>query len=333
MKRILIIRFSSLGDIILTEPIVRALRASYPDAQLHYLTKPQYSAVVEMFAAVDSIERWEGDQNFRKIVGSLRRQRHDLIVDLHNNLRSARVRTALGGRSVKCGKDWFQRFSAVHFRKLAYEPRPAIERYSDALAQLGIPAGEKVPVLVAPEPAKEWWRNHRSELGLESNYAVFAAGARYPTKQAPASLFAQIAAKLIERGIGNFVVLGSPAEAAMLRMFVDEFRGPVNRTIVHVVTPELITRSAALLEAADAVVSNDTGPAHLSAALGRPTVALFGPTHPRLGFSPVGRHASAYSINESCSPCSLHGERSCWRDKRYCFLKMDVEQIVSQLGL
>lgn len=327
MKRILIIRFSSLGDVVLTEPIARALKKRFDDAIIHYLTKTQYAQLVEMFRSVDEIKQWQGDRRFRSTIRVLRESNYDLIVDLHNNLRSSRIRTALPARSVKAGKDWFQRFAAVNFKKLNTKPRLALSRYADTLAALGIKADLLAPQLTLPESARNWWAERRQVLGIADRYAVFAAGARYPTKQAPATLWRALAEQLNHKGIAGIIMIGSPAESSSLEQLAES----MSLGAITVLTPSEIAHSGAILNAAEVAVSNDTGPGHLSAALGTPTVSLFGPTHPVLGFKPMGKHAAAYTINEFCSPCSLHGERTCYRDKRYCFLNMDSAEIVNLL--
>ncbi len=333
MKRILIVRFSSLGDVILTEPIARALKQHFADAHIDYLTKSLYVSLVQMFPSADDVKEWHGEHRFRETINLLREANYDLIVDLHNNLRSSRVRTAVPARSVKAGKDWLARFKAVHFKKLAAQPRSALERYADALAELGISAQLGPPVLSVPDSARLWWQGERRKISLENRYAIFAAGARYPTKQAPASVLLAVAEKLVGKGIRQFIVLGAPSESKSLGEFARVIADYREVDSVKVITPEEITRTAAVIESATAVISNDTGPAHLAAALGTPVVALFGPTHPILGFTPLGDNAAAYTINEFCSPCSRHGERTCYRDRRYCFLNMDAAEIVALLQL
>jgi len=286
-----------------------------------------------MFEAVDTIVQWRGDENFRQTVQDLRGTGFDLIVDLHNNIRSARIRTALSAQSVKAGKDWLKRFNAVHFKKLASRPRRAMIRYMDALATLDIKSDAQNPQLIVPGAARSWWSAERSNLGISNRYAVFAAGARYPTKQAPAALWRGIGSQLGSSGIRSLIVTGSKSEADSLSSIAASIEDLEEIEQIKVITPTNITETAALISEAAAVISNDTGPAHIAAALARPTVALFGPTHPTLGFAPLGDNAVAYTVNEYCSPCSLHGERTCWRDKRHCFLKMDPVEIIDYLNL
>jgi heptosyltransferase-2 len=284
-----------------------------------------------MFDTVDAVTEWRGDKYFRDTVRTLRNSKYDLIVDLHNNLRSSRVTTAVPSRSVKAGKDWFQRFAAVHLKKLNSKPRSAIARYADALENLKISTQLSPPALTVPDSARTWWRAERGKLELPEHYYVFAACARYPTKQAPATLWHDIAAELAARNSGAFVIVGTPAELESLSRIAGSIAGTIENAPVVVLAQPDITHTAAIVESAQAVVSNDTGPAHLSAALGVPTVALFGPTHPVLGFEPLGNRAAAYTVDVFCSPCSLHGERTCYRDRRYCFLDMNAVEIVNLL--
>jgi len=91
------------------------------------------------------------------------------------------------------------------------------------------------------------------------------------------------------------------------------------------------TRLAGVLAACDAVVANDSGPMHLAAAVGTPVVGLFGPTSPALGFAPVANQATSCHLGIQCSPCSRHGARACWRDRRYCMEDLSPQEVYEAL--
>jgi ADP-heptose:LPS heptosyltransferase len=159
------------------------------------------------------------------------------------------------------------------------------------------------------------------------NYYVIAAGATHATKRAPESLWVDL-----DRSIRSHfgippILVGSPAEHDYLARLSECF----DESPTGIVTEDDISRAAATIGSANFVVSNDSGLAHLASALGTPVVALFGPTHLILGFAPLGEHCDFYTIDEYCSPCSLHGDRKCHRSERFCFTKMQSDTIIAKL--
>lgn len=326
VDRILVIRFSSIGDIILTEPVVRALASHFPDARITYLTKTKFLPLLDMFGGIDSRFGWSDDRHDAEYVSTLRQDNFDLIVDLHANLRSAKVRTALGVKSVRARKEWFKRIVSVKLNALAGKPSHALERYFASLKVIGIEIEPTPPVLEVTGESRYWWRDKLSRLTAPSYY-VIAAGAAHATKRAPESLWVNLDRTLRHRLGLSPILVGSPAEHDYLANLALRFDEPP----VEVVTESDIRHAAAVIESARFTLSNDSGLAHLAAAVGTPIVALFGPTHAILGFAPLGDRADFYCIDESCSPCSLHGDRRCHRSERFCFTKMQIDAIVAKI--
>ncbi len=327
MKNVLIIRLSSLGDIVLTEPIVRQLRDLYPDSKIHFLTKARFGELLSMFGTVDEVHLWESEVAGRALIKELRLIGFDLTVDLHNNIRSAKIRSEIGAMWVCTRKEWLKRMASVRLRWLKLKPTHAIDRYSGALKSLGYKLEYEYPRLSVSAVAAAKWSELRGARQLESDYYCIAAGAAHETKRAPAELWYEISQNA-EREFGlRALLVGGPGERELLSE-VQELMGG-NCAGVH--CEESLALSAAVLAGSRFVLSNDSGVAHLAAALGKPVVALFGPTHPVLGFAPRGERAGYYTVNEYCSPCSLHGKRRCHRDQRYCFTKMEAAKVVSQV--
>jgi heptosyltransferase-2 len=325
-NRILVIRFSSVGDIVLTEPVVRALRKAHPDAEISYLTKAKFLPLLDMFANLDHKYGWVEDRDSASLLDSLRQQQFDLVVDLHASIRSARIRSALGVKSARAKKEWFKRIASVKLNAVAGKPSHALERYLAALRELGIEGKPEHPSLQVPEVAQSWWSDRRTGSAVVGDYYVIAAGAAHATKRTPESFWVTLDRAIRNRlGIAP-VLIGAPAEHDYLTRLSERFDEPP----ISIVTEGDIGRAAAAIGFANFVVSNDSGLAHLASAVGTPVVALFGPTHPILGFAPLGDHSDFYTVDEYCSPCSLHGDRRCHRDERFCFTKMKVDVIIAK---
>jgi len=327
MQRLLIIRFSSLGDIVLTEPIVRALRHAYPQAELHFLTKLQHQHLLTLIPGLDHVHTWQPESQ-DALIAELKSLRCDAVIDLHNNLRSHYVTRTLGVPVYRTRKEWFRRVAAVRLKSFGRTPAHAVDRYAAALAPLHLSLPDPPsPRLAVPFANEDWWARERVSRNLIEKYTVFAAGAAHPTKQAPVELWQRIHASLVLGHDRKLILLGAPSERTLL----DTLAGALGDAVV--VAEPHICDAAAVLKSAEFVISNDSGIAHLAAALDTPTLSLFGPTHPILGFAPLGNFADHYSVNEYCSPCSLHGKRPCHRAERYCFNRMDDREISDKVNV
>ncbi|MCK4856705.1 MAG: glycosyltransferase family 9 protein [candidate division Zixibacteria bacterium] len=325
MRRILIVRFSSLGDIILTEPVIRALRLKYPQAAISYLTKSKFLSVLELMAGIDQTFGLTDDSEMSELIDRLRREEYDLLIDLHYNIRSQRVRSKLKAAIWSAKKEWWRRFCAVKLKRIAAKPSHAVERYLAAVP--GLTAVPSSPSLTLPQEYQDWWRRERSSRRIPGDYYIIGAGAAHDTKMAPRQLWRDLRNAVAAEWQLSPLLIGAPNERETLLTLADD----LDMSDHHIVTEDHICHAAAAIAGARFVLSNDSGLAHLAAGLGLPTMVLFGPTHPVLGFAPLGTNADHYTVNEYCSPCSRHGKRKCYRSERYCFTRMDAAAILSKL--
>ncbi len=326
MNRVLIVRLSSLGDIILTEPVVRLLKEQVP-SQVTFVTKKQFLPVLELMPGIDHPVGLSTGANVAETNRKLRQEPFDEVFDLQLNNRSFAVRRRVAGHLYRARKEWWQRMLAVRCKWLHSQPRHAVERYLNVLRHHGVKPSPASPRLILPEKYSQWWRGARVDQVDDGDYYVIGAGAAHATKQAPPELWREIDRSIRERFELRPLLVGAPSERETLESLAQE----LGLTTDSVVTELPIGRAAAVIAGARFVISNDSGLAHLAAGLGKPILALFGPTHPILGFEPLGKNADFYSVQESCSPCSRHGSRSCFREERYCFTRMKGAAVLAKL--
>ena len=325
-KKFLVIRLSSFGDILLTEPVVRLLGQRL-GGEVTFMTKESFLPVLELIPNIDHQVALPPDKTAIEVLKQLGAERFDEVIDLQRNWRSAAARRKTPGHTHLARKEWWRRTAAVRFKRLHTRPHHAVERYLTALRHHGIEPAPIAPQLQLPDQYREWWQGgHETEL-LESNYYVVGAGAAHATKRAPLELWRELDMAIRDRYGVRPMLVGAPAEREVLNKLAEGMN--ISRELVIAESP--IGRAAAVVADAQFVVSNDSGLAHLAAGLGRPVLSLFGPTHPVLGFTPLGNNADYYTINEFCSPCSRHGRRPCFRDERYCFTRMRTEVILGKL--
>lgn len=325
-SRILIIRFGALGDIVLTSPATRALHRQYPEARIAMAVKRMYAPLAGLLPGVDEVLALD---TLDRLIAQVRARGFDTVIDLHANLRS-RILTRFSGarRVIRYRKRHVARMSMVYARRLPIPHRHTVDLYLDALAALGIRAGERQPGLTVTPSARRAIRDRLRACGIEDDHPVIglAPGASSPAKRWPASRFAALANRYAADH--RILLIGGPQDH------------PATAAVARAMTAPAVDWTAALdldlLPAAIArcrlLVSNDTGPMHVASAVNTPVIGLFGPTHPRLGFSPLGPHAVALSLNAPCSPCSLHGNKPCWKKNRACLMDLSVDQVSTRIN-
>lgn len=327
-REIAVLRLSSLGDVVLTLPVVVALRAAFPDAKLHYWTREDYADLVRFDPAVDHVREVERDASRLEDFVSMSAELEpcDLIVDLHGRTQT-RVLT-FRQRAVVLRAPTYRvtRARWVHARWTSPPPVPhAIARAGEALAPLGLtPSGD--PVVHVSAESRERARAWRADQAWATTPVAMCPGARHATKRWPEEHWCALDQELSARGTPRIYFSTAaerralPALAARVQRDpgADWFAGPLMDV-------------AALLGECRAAVSHDSGLMHLAAARGRPVVALFGSTSPVLGFAPVGEGHAVLCRNESCQPCTLHGRDRCPLGHHRCMREMAPAEVLAAL--
>lgn len=307
-RDIAILRLSSLGDIVLTLPVVQALRAAYPDARLHYWVKEEFADLVRFDPAIAHVRELERDaRRIEDLVSmSAELEECDLIVDLHGNSRTRVLTFRQKAPVLRAANDRLLRERWVHARWTDPAPaRPALERYAAALAPIGLSA-PGVPYVHAGAAAEAWAAEWMAARLPGRAPVLLAPGARHATKRWPEAEWVALDARLAEAGHAR-LVFTTPAERAALPQLAARIAQDAD---AHWIT-EPLPRMTALLSYGAAAVTHDSGLMHLAAARGRRVVALFGSTSPVLGFAPAGEGHEVLCRNEPCQPCTLHGREKC----------------------
>ncbi|MFH1372662.1 MAG: HAD-IIIA family hydrolase [bacterium] len=331
MKRhLLVIRFSSLGDVVLTSATVLNLKLLYPDSRLVFLTKAAYQPIVKLFGCVDEIVTLPqpcGGRDYFNFLLDLDERQFDTVIDLHGSIRSwlARKIVTAGAKTVYPKRRW-ERLQIVRKHHLLLVWPHTIDLYNDCVEQLGGIALCRRPVINAPGTTTSP-PNKLSATSDPGRQVVIAPGAAHPNKQWLLERFAEVATTL-HRSHGVAIIWAITA-ADRGKVSLAERIDP--RHFVELVDCP-ITDLAAVLEKADLTIANDSGVAHLSSAVGTPVLSLFGPTHPALGFAPRGLFDRVVEVEESCRPCSLHGKKPCYRSERFCFTRISPEMVSEMAG-
>ena len=335
--QVLFIRFSSLGDVLLTTPAVRGLKESLPGSRITFLTKRAFAPLLEGNPSIDRVVLLEDADDGGRLPGLIRLCRglgtFDAVVDLHGNLRS-RVACAsvLAERVLRYSKGAVRRrlwILGLMRPDISGTERHVIQRYLEALGPLGVDREPGRPEIhLRPEEESEV-RSLLREHGLEdrSRYAVLIPGARWPNKRWTVEGFAAVA-RWLNREMGTVAVLAGDGGE---REWSKAVAASAGEGTVQLTGETNLRQLAALLKGARVALGNDSGPAHMAAAVGTPLVSLFGPTSEAFGFRPYGDRVRVVSHDISCRPCTLHGGDSCPRGKRACLDGIGADEVIEAM--
>jgi len=328
LTHVLIIRLSSLGDILLTTPVLRLLREHCPVARIDFLTKAAYKDLLCANPCVDRVLLFDPQQGFRQTLHTLRQTRYDVVVDLHRTLRSRLLfRGLMAERKLTYAKRTVRRALLVHLGwNTLRAMTPVPELYAAPLRHLGLTA-PLPPVEMHLTPAsRETMRTYvRQALphSVERPLLALAPGARWPTKRWPVERFAAVAQELAQTQRAAVVVLGGVEDVPLAQELCQRLRVPVLDS-----TGKLsLMHTAALLQQCRLLLSNDSGLMHMATALRVPVVAIFGPTVQEFGFYPFKACTQVISADLPCRPCSTKGSARCPRGHHQCMQQVTVAQV------
>jgi heptosyltransferase-2 len=327
-RDIAVLRLSSLGDVVLTLPVVQALARAWPGATIHYWVKEEYADLVRFDPAVRHVRALERDARRLEDLVSMSAELEDcdLIVDLHGSARTRLLTFRQRGRVLRVRGRRLQRERWVRARWTRPAPLPhATRRYADALAPLGL-APDSTPRAHTSEAARAWALAAVAAVAGGRACIALCPGARHATKCWPEERWCELEARLAADGLGR-VVLSTPAEQRALPRLAAQVAAAAGAGWFT----EPLERATALLGVCALAVTHDSGLMHLAAACGLKVVALFGSTSPVLGFAPSGDGHAVLCRELPCQPCTVHGRERCPLGHFRCMTLIPVEEVAGKV--
>lgn len=320
MKKFLVIRFSSIGDIVLTSPVVRCLKEQVKDANVHYITKKAYASIVSSNPHIDKV--YSIEKEIDEVVDQLKDENYDFIIDLHHNLRTFRLKQKLSKPSGAFPKLNVNKFLLTTFKWDTLPDKHIVDRYFEAAAKTGVVNDQKGLDYFIPE-------NDQVELkqfDIEPEFVACAIGAQYATKKLPEDQLK----KLLSKINSPVVLLGGKDD-----MDVGERLASHLKHVISLCGKLNLNQSASVLKQAQKVITHDTGLMHIASAFQKPIVSIWGNTVPEFGMYPyTPQNKDLFQIHEvklSCRPCSKIGYQECPKKHFNCMNKQDIDQIASEL--
>lgn len=317
--KILVVRFSSIGDIVLTTPILRCIKQQLKDVELHYVTKYSFLSVIENNIYVDKV--FAIKDSLKDVIPQLKKENYDYVIDLHHNVRTLRLKTALGKKSFSFNKLNWEKFLIVNFKKNKLPNLHIVDRYFETLQSLGVKNDGN---------GLDYYINEKDEIDIPStlptlfheDYNVLVVGGSYFTKQIPINKLKEICTK----SSLPLILLGGKEDAAIAEQ-VYQFHK--NKTI-NLCGKLNLNQSASIIQQANKVITSDTGLMHIAAAYKKDIISLWGNTIPEFGMGPylAGKNSQILEVKGlSCRPCSKLGYKKCPKGHFKCMNDIEIKSI------
>ena len=334
MPKYLIIRFSSIGDIVLTTPVARALKEQ-AGAEVHYLTKASFQSVLKANPHVDRIHTIR--KEVKEVLPQLRAERFDGIIDLHNNLRSRQVRLGLFSVPARgFNKLNLEKWLMVRLKINRLPKVHIVDRYLKAVAHLGvINDGKGLDYFIPPADELDAGVFIRSrgldlvsnpdKMPPEASYTAFVIGAAHATKRLPADKIIDFCRRIE----GPVLLLGGPEDAETGKTIAAQ----AGEHVINACGRCNLNQSASLVRQAGLVITHDTGLMHIAAAFRKKIISVWGNTIPEFGMYPY--YPAGMDLNTTlevkglpCRPCSKIGFGECPKGHFRCMRGIEWEDPV-----
>ena len=313
MKKILIIRFSSFGDIVLTFPFINSVKKSFPDTEIHFLTKLVYSDLTALHTGIDSTITFSNDSltDLRK---TIKENKYDFIFDIHNNLRSRFVTFFTNTKVLRYRKNNFKKLFYIVFGKNLFKSIiPVYEKY--------ILAGKIVFKDLSTDYSTSDLKTGEGKT-FDSKYFVLAPSSKHFTKTLPSDKFYGIIKNYPYK---KFIITGSDNETD--RKICSEIESAF-ANVTNLCGKTDYKELARIVKYSEGVICNDSGLLHLAESLGKKVIVFFGSTVKEFGFFPQLKSTEVYEINNlKCRPCTHIGKSYCPKGHFKCMNEININEI------
>jgi ADP-heptose:LPS heptosyltransferase len=313
--KILVVRFSSIGDIVLTTPVVRMLKKQL-NAQVHYLTKSRYVSLLKNNPYIDSV--YQIENSISEIIADLKKEKYDYVIDLHNNLRTQILKFRLGVSAKRFNKLNMEKFLLTTFKLDIMSEVHIVDRYLETVNHLGIKndnqgldfflsATDKIDISIFPK-----------------DYIVFVIGGQHATKILPNEKIISIIKKVNK----PVLLVGGPEDFEKGEQIIANTNNTINTCGKY-----SILQSASLVQQAKMVITHDTGMMHIAAAFQQKIYSVWGNTVPEFGMYPYMQSEQSKRIEVkdlNCRPCSKIGYDKCPKGHFKCMQEIDENLFLSE---
>jgi ADP-heptose:LPS heptosyltransferase len=317
--KVLIVRFSSIGDIVLTTPIIRCLKQQLKDVEVHYITKRKFNSVVQHNPYIDKI--YSIDKSTDEVIDALKSENYDYIIDLHHNIRTFKLKQQLSKKAFAFDKLNWKKFLVVNFKINKLPNIHIVDRYFETIKSLGV---------VNDNKGLDYFITDKDEvdikqvfpLSFHSGYYCLVVGGSYFTKQIPLHKMKEIC----EKSTKPLILLGGKEDKEIANQLHQMFP----QTTFNSCGEFNLNQSASVIKQSEKVITSDTGLMHIASAYKKEIISLWGNTIPEFGMYPYlpGFNSRILEVkNLSCRPCSKLGHKKCPKGHFKCMNDIEISEI------
>lgn len=319
--KVLIIRLSSIGDIVLTSPIIRCVKKQLSNPDIHFLTKENFSSLIINNPHVNKVQRLKNN-DLKGLIIDLKKEKYDIVIDLHKNIRTLRIKRALKAKWYSFNKLNFKKWLFVNFKIDLLPNIHIIDRYFEGLKSLHI-SNDNLGV--------EYHIPNQIQVDLDSynliknQYYVISLGATYLTKQIPNDILLSLFKRLNNIPM---VLIGAGDKDTKKANFI--MNNSNHKNIINLCNKLTIDDSAYIIKYSKTIITGDTGMMHIASCFDVDIITLWGNTHPKLGMHAYvsKEKVQNHLVDLACHPCSKLGSEKCPRGHFDCMNMQDTEKIV-----
>lgn len=321
--KFLVIRFSSIGDIVLTSPVVRCLKQQVDNAEIHFVTKKKYTCILHANPYVEKVHAYNDNMSY--LIQQLEIEKFDYIIDLHYNLRSNRIKRSLKIPSFSFNKLGWKKMFLIRF-KIDRLPRVhVVDRYLETVSVFDVKNDGKGLDYYIPED--DIFKQEDLPAPFQKGYVAIVIAGTYHTKKYPVEKVSEVCQKINH----PVILLGGKSEFDEGERVLSQSKG----NVLNYAGKIRLNQSASLVRDARVVLSNDTGLMHIAAAFKKKILSFWGNTVPLFGMIPYQADpASKIMEVESlkCRPCSKLGHKKCPKKHFKCMMEIPVNEVVSWIN-
>lgn len=317
-ERILVIRFSALGDVLLTTPILRVLKNKYPKLNIDYFVKSNFVDAINLNPNLSEVFSWNGEKDFSEIVNKLKLNNYDFVIDLQNNLRSKKVVRKIGVSSASFRKPTIKKFLLVQTKlNLLKEKKSIPQRYFDVIPNLELDG--KGLELFLPDGMD-------SKIDSEKEIIGFAPGAFHFTKRWPLEYYEELGNQLVSEGY-QIVMFGGKSDREICSVLQNIIAGSIDLS-----NDNILLQTAKDMQKCKILICNDSGLMHTATSVGVPVASIFGSTVREFGFAPFGVNNLVIENSElSCRPCTHIGRAKCKKKHFNCMMELTPQKVHKEI--
>lgn len=339
-NKILVLRFSSIGDIVLSSPLLRVLRSRFPQSQIDFVTRKDYADLIKSNPNLNYTFEFDvtsGFDGLRALKKTIQKEGYDLIVDIHDSLRSRYLRRFSGsGDVVTVNKRLIERAVLVKLKKDIYKDSVSVaDRYIESLRRYGLRNDGKGLELHIPDEIQFSAAGKIARLRLNrfEKTIGLCPSARHETKQWPLERFFELAIRLAKELDSSILIFGGEMDRKLGAELASRIGQAVPGDRATSLCGHLsLLETAAAMDFCDVIVSNDSGLMHIANARRKNLVALFGSTVRQFGFFPQDSNSLVIQRNDLyCRPCSHIGRASCPEGHFRCMIDISVDEVHSNV--